>query len=510
MRKARIFPSSGDSSARAVYCIVSRCTRCVLPALAVTALVACQPSSSRDRKDTAQGPPSPAQHSNRPYEVWSSRNGRLIGRLVAARSPIQFGGQTFDSEVYNGQYLAPLLRVRPGDSLKLRVVNRLADISNMHYHGTEVSPRVGMDNIFMHIAAADSFDYALYFPPDHNRGLFWYHPHPHGYSERQVLGGMSGLLVVEGLLEEFYPWLRHVPEQILMLKALIPPGQPDGAPHVKNINGLTQATFTIRPGELQLWRIGNIAADAYFSLRIDGHRFWLLAQDANALPRPLLLDSLYLPPGARAEVLIEGAPPGSYAIRHDSVDTGPQGDPNPAVVLGALVSAGTPVSRSADLQRLRTMAPLSAVAARIDTLKTRVMNRRVFDFSETADGQTFFINGKQFDPNRTDTTVELGAVEEWTLRNLSGEVHTFHIHQTDFLVTEINGAPQPANGLHDTINMPYAMNGQPGVVKIILPFTNPNIVGSFVYHCHILEHEDGGMMQRIQVVPTRAPTTVAR
>ncbi|MGH7555217.1 MAG: multicopper oxidase domain-containing protein [Longimicrobiales bacterium] len=137
-------------------------------------------------------------------ETGSSHQGVLRGRLVAAMSPITFDGQTFTSRVYNGQYLPPLLRVNPGDSLKLRVVNRLTgdDVTNIHYHGTSVSPRPGMDNIYMHIATADSFDFALYFPTDHERGLYWYHPHPHGESEEQVLGGMSGLMVVD---------LNHIP-----------------------------------------------------------------------------------------------------------------------------------------------------------------------------------------------------------------------------------------------------------------------------------------------------------
>lgn len=439
------------------------------------------------------------------FEMISSQAGELATTLTAAKSRVTVAGRTFMSMVYNGAYLPPVLRLVPGDSLKLRLVNDLErdEFTNLHYHGTSVSPLEPSDNIFLQIDPGTDFDYRIHFPSNHDTGLFWYHPHPHGRSEDQVLGGMSGVLVVEGFLERFYPWLRNVPERIIMLKAHEPPGYRDDAPHTKTLNGRTDGTIVVRPGELHFWRIANIAADAYFTLRVDGTRMWLLANDANALRHPQRVDSIFLPPGARAELILEGPPPGRYAIRHLAYDTGPQGDPNPAVRLGTLLSEGVHVDRSADAARLDNPGPdIAAVAEEIDTLATHpITRRRTFVFSETADGDTFFVNGLKFDPDRVDTQVHVGDVEEWTIENTSGEVHAFHIHQTDFLVTEINGVEQPANGLHDTVNLPIARNGRPGVVKIIIPFTDPNIVGKFVYHCHILEHEDGGMMATIEVSP---------
>ena len=115
-------------------------------------------------------------------------------------------------------------------------------------------------------------------------------------------------------------------------------------------------------------------------------------------------------------------------------------------------------------------------------------------FSETGDGDTLFIDGRTFEPSRTDTRVKLGAVEEWTIRNESGELHDFHIHQTHFQVTEVNGVPEPFDGYRDIVNVPVH-----GEVKVIIPFTDPVIVGRFVYHCHLLSHEDKGMMATIEV-----------
>jgi FtsP/CotA-like multicopper oxidase with cupredoxin domain len=133
----------------------------------------------------------------------------------------------------------------------------------------------------------------------------------------------------------------------------------------------------------------------------------------------------------------------------------------------------------------------------------RIVRSRVITFSESADGNSFFINGQQWSPDRDDAVTQIGDVEEWTVRNVTGEHHVFHIHQTDFLVTESNGERIDIGKVMDTVNVPFARNGRPGEVKLIMPFLEDRIVGRFVYHCHILEHEDGGMMANINVQPRR-------
>ena len=107
-----------------------------------------------------------------------------------------------------------------------------------------------------------------------------------------------------------------------------------------------------------------------------------------------------------------------------------------------------------------------------------------------------------FDPNRVDSTIEVGTIEQWTVNNASQELHAFHIHQIDFQVLEINGVPQPFVGRQDSVNVPFQPDdaSPPGQVKLLMDFRNPIIEGRFVYHCHILEHEDGGMMAVAEVV----------
>jgi suppressor of ftsI len=130
----------------------------------------------------------------------------------------------------------------------------------------------------------------------------------------------------------------------------------------------------------------------------------------------------------------------------------------------------------------------------VKDLRGKVTGRRTVVFSETPDGNVEMIDGKTFDPDRIDTRVKLGAVEEWTIRNESDELHDFHIHQGGFQLLEVNGKPQPLDGYYDTVNLPIRSE-----IKIIIPFTDPVTVGKFVYHCHLLAHEDKGMMATIVV-----------
>jgi len=107
--------------------------------------------------------------------------------------------------------------------------------------------------------------------------------------------------------------------------------------------------------------------------------------------------------------------------------------------------------------------------------------------------------------DHVERRAQVGDVEEWTVRNVTGEHHVFHVHQTDFLVTSTNGSRSDMLRVLDTINVPFASNGTPGQVTLIVPLLRDRIAGRFVYHCHILEHEDGGMMANILVQPRSGP-----
>jgi FtsP/CotA-like multicopper oxidase with cupredoxin domain len=172
--------------------------------------------------------------------------------------------------------------------------------------------------------------------------------------------------------------------------------------------------------------------------------------------------------------------------------------------LASVVSSGAPVAGPIPLP---TSFP---VLTDLQTLP--IARQRVVTFADGSENLPFHftIDDKLYDHNRIDTTVTLGDVEEWTVRNTSFELHAFHIHQTYFQVVEVDGVPQPFTGYQDTVTLPIATrrNGQvvPGEVKVIIPFTDPEILGTFVYHCHIAQHSDQGMMANIQVVAPAAPS----
>jgi suppressor of ftsI len=445
-------------------------------------------------------------------EILSSRNGVLQVTLTQAPARVTVAGRSFTSNVFNGQYIPPVLKMQRGDRLELQLVNRIdkADIqidgpqqTNLHYHGMVVPPVAPGDDVFLDVGAGADYDYRWQVPADHAQGTHWYHPHSHGLVEPQILSGMSGMLVIDGLIAQHYTAFSGLVERHLLLKDIVLPGADPDAANTKTINGLLGGTLRLRPGEMQVWNLGNLGADAYFDLAIDGVQMWEINRDGNVLIQPKLLSSVYLPPGARSTVVVVAPLSiGQYPVRTLEVDTGPQGDPNPNVRLAQVVVTGTPQNTAALQARLLEPADNQDTIGTTpaDLLALPITNRRVITFSETEDGNTFFIDGKEYDPSRDDITVTLGAVEEWTLRNVSGERHVFHIHQLDFLVTSINGVAQPPDNLNDVVDLPYASNGVPGEVKVIIPFTDPIMVGRFVFHCHIVGHEDAGMMANLVVL----------
>ncbi len=434
-----------------------------------------------------------------PSEV-SSSGGQLTMDLTISQQENKVGDLHFTSTVYNGDYAAPLLRVRPGDSIHLRLRNLAQhQPSNVHYHGLEVSPKPPGDTIFVQVEPENCYDYTIKIPSDQSTGLYWYHSHMMGLAETQVFNGLSGGLLVEGITEKL-PFLDGIKNRVMILKDVQASADgrvttPDySKPTLRTINGVVRPSMAIRPGETQLWRVGNMGANLLYQLAIDGHEIVEISRDGNIHTKPVRHRATILPPGARTEFLITGGAPGTYTFRTLAVNTGPDGDPTPEDILGSLV-----VSGSQD-----TPVKVPETLAQVPDLRSKALTRtRRIVFSENNDAGQFFINGKMYSPSRDDVVVNLGSTEKWDLVNNSAEVHTFHIHQIDFQVVGRNGRPVDFTGYQDTVDINPGEN-----VQIIIPFTRPSQVGRFVFHCHILEHEDGGMMQNIVVVDPSNPAAV--
>jgi FtsP/CotA-like multicopper oxidase with cupredoxin domain len=430
-----------------------------------------------------------------PSEI-ASQNGVLHAHLTAAEQQIELAGTPVAARVYNGSFVGPTLRLSPGDTLDLQLDDALSEPTNLHYHGTHVSPSGDSDNVLRSVPAGTTADYELDFPPDHAPGTYWYHSHAHHLSEEQVFGGMSGLIVVDGEKDLLPEGLRDIKEIPFALKdfQVGPDGQivhdniDSNAPTTRTVNGAVNPSLSIAPGETQLWRLANIGADIWYDVSLEGHPFYVIAEDANPVWQVWSANDLVLPPGKRFDVLVQGGSPGSYIFRTLDFDQG--GDHYPDTTLATLTVGGTPVTPAA----MPTSLYQQNDPVHGDLSSGKVDNKRTLVFSEDDQNNVFMIDGKQYDPNRVDQTVKLGTMEEWTIRNDTEELHPFHIHINDFQVMSINGAPYQAHSLQDTIPLPIH-----GEVVIRIPFRD--YTGKFVYHCHILNHEDNGMMGIVEVVP---------
>ena len=432
-----------------------------------------------------------------------------------------------DSFYFNGQPDAPTLRLSPGDQLKIAYSNDLPtkpqescaitpcmDMTNLHFHGLEVSPDAPQDDVLdMMAMPGHSLHYTVQIPKDHPPGLYWYHTHPHGESYRQVLDGMSGALVIEGI-ESYVPALAGLPERILVVRGRSIKHDPESADlkqrveltsydcggeseppeEIFTVNGSVRPQIEIAPGERQFWRLVNASADRYLDLQLEGQAFEIVAMDGMPISQhdpnhqTRIADHVLLPPAGRLEAIVTG--PAADTPRRlitRCVDTGPDGDPNPTMALADIVprpaTDSTPkTSKSSHKPDLKT-PDLAA--------EEKVPPRFVVIFTEDKNG--FYINGEKFKSNAAPMVrAKVGTYQHWKIINDTRELHPMHIHQVHFLAYAENNQPIADPLWLDTVNVPYG-----GSVDVIMDFTDPVIKGMSVFHCHLLNHEDKGMMAKI-------------
>ncbi|MER6566877.1 multicopper oxidase family protein [Streptomyces sp. NPDC001093] len=463
--------------------------------LAVGALMSgCTSAPSQSSSMMSSPSPSPSFAEGAPLREPAqlvSHNGLLRADLVVERRRVNLGGHALWALTYNGSYMPPTLRIRPGDKMELAFKNTLGEETNLHVHGLHVSPSGDADNIFLHIHPGETFHYSYQFPKTLRAGTYWYHPHPHHTSAPQVAGGMSGILIVDGLQQYLPANLHHITEHVIALKdfqlqgdAIKTQGLHIGAPTHRTVNGQLNPVIRIRPGETQLWRLANISANIYYKVRLRGQKFHVIAHDGTPVDRIWTADSLLLAAGARFDVLVQGGPAGRTELETLPYQTGPGGNSFPQATLATLVTAG-PSTRPATL-------PTSSFAPTVDLAHEKIAVRRTVVFSENAAGTKFYINGKQFDPNRVDLRAKLNTVEEWTVVNESNEEHSFHVHTNHFQLMSINGRPHQGHGLQDVANV--SAHG-----RLVIRMRFKDYTGKTVLHCHILNHEDRGMMAVLDI-----------
>lgn len=605
------------------------------------------------------------------------------------------GGSWFNADrgycEYDPEYNPPVIVVSPGETMDLTLDNNLPVLSpqqaqelvppvkynleavsqdtNLHYHGFNVSPLLGADDVVVPIHSSntpkiqdnifDSLDvipietkknqelpseytnssgsnygghndfapindYHMMFdlPEGHQKGLFWFHSHQHGSSNRQVRSGMSGGIIVKGIQTAF-PVLQkmNITEEdvdsygkIMLFKDFNNYLGPENSESkFWALNGLKDPAITINSFEDRFWRIGNIGADKYLNLTFvkpgseHNHssdlglpKFLILSRDVsqNYFANLSLTDSILVPPAGRVGLIVVGGEPGeTYELISVDNDNTPQPytpggnldltdvKPNENYdYLASVVMDSGDTSLTTALYRLLKdlKEDFKEACSDSEELLACVLNflepiqelagGEILPNPNTLAGYTecigepndtcvvssssdpddkfefifnrgylnppkkdtvFTMNGELYDGSRINKVVNVGTIQDWKLVNKDTTDHAFHIHQLDFIMTEVtvpkdyvehrgsrdfydnypvtcdnNPATLPdggqgshctlqtdKHGYRDTINLPR--NSE---ITVRIPFLNPFITGVFVYHCHILAHEDSGMMQNIKVV----------
>jgi FtsP/CotA-like multicopper oxidase with cupredoxin domain len=486
---------------------------------------------------------------------------------------------------------SPNLRISPGDLVILHLKNALTDpgssnagalhahmhshagddpctsgimspvSTNLHFHGLTIPPVCHQDDVMKtSVQPGDPpFEYRFRIPMDEPPGLYWYHPHIHGFSKQQLLGGASGALIVEGI-ERAKKAAAGLPERVFIIRDqdLVNPNAPpaksepvvpkfmidrdgdaanNGTGFGKPAKDLsinyvpvpypdyTPAVIEMKPGERQLWRVLNASAITYLNLEVLFHRspqpLGLVAMDGVPMNHDEVAGEsvnqqthIGLPPGARAEFIVTGPAEGETGLLVTrTVDTGPGGENDPNRMLAKIVASPNAPEPRSKLQSLPEPLPPPTQAWLGDVRPVRVrrlyFSEKLIDANDPTSAVEFYLTvegqeAKMFDMSSDTPNIvaEQGTVEDWIIENRSRELHAFHIHQLHFLLLDYAGIQVNEGFLRDTVNVPY-YDGRSLVypsVRLRMDFRDPNTVGTFVYHCHLLEHEDKGMMGSIRVI----------
>lgn len=497
---------------------------------------------------------------------------------------------------------APTLRVSPGDRVVLHLKNELVDLegtpsahaahareavtkskdpcssaimspiaTNLHFHGLTIPPKCHQDEVLhTSIQPGDPpFTYEFQIPADESPGMYWYHPHIHGFAKTELLGGASGAIIVEGT-ERADKAVAGLAERVFVVRdqdLLYPDAPPSkkesavpallldsdgdtvntgtgGGRPAKDLSinfvpvpypEYEPAVIEMKPGEKQLWRVLNASGLTYLNLTLlrDGsaQEVGLISLDGvpmntNGGPADFVYwtTRLGVPPGSRVEFIVSGPAAGTTEMLVTrTVDTGPGGENDPNRALAVLKPVANASESRVKLDAKPQPLPRSNKQWLGDVAPVRVrklyFSEKLQDPNNPASADEFYLTpegetAQMFDMNAKtpNIVVKQGTVEDWIIENRSNEVHAFHIHQLHFLLMESGGGPVDEPYLRDTINVPYHQGNLPDfpAIRVRMDFRDPNIVGTFLYHCHLLDHEDKGMMGSIEVLPADSPRQASK
>jgi len=454
----------------------------------------------------------------------STVSGSFKARLSAELATERFA-EGLDTPIlgYNGMSPGPLIEVSEGDSVEIEFANNIpGEESTIHWHGMPV-PADQDGNPMDAVGSGSTRTYAFDLPKG-SAAPYWYHPHPHGKTAEQVYRGLAGVFVVKSKAD---PVPSEYGDTVLMftdLRLAADGTMPaDTMADLMNgrvgdhvlVNGQKNPSLALKLGEKRRLRLCNATNARYLRLTFENASMAIIGTDGGLLEKSVPVEEILLAPAERVELVVTFENPGAAILRTLDYDRGWMGPGKPEDAGLALITANvseTPAHPIPPLpEKLRSIAPLDAPAVTRRFVFTEKMEMGSGTMSMSSHGMDmgsggmamdaggmkieFFINGVAFDMNRVDVVSKVGDVELWEVVNQSDMDHPFHVHGTQFQVVEHERNGKVAKPAYlswkDTVNV---VQGE--TVRLLLRQDMP---GRRMYHCHILEHEDLGMMGVVDV-----------
>lgn len=409
----------------------------------------------------------------KPADTWAYRDGSVDGSIASTPGP--------------------LLDVPQGAHVIVHFRNELPDATTVHWHGLRVpNASDGTPIAQVPVESGATYDYEF---DANDAGLFWYHPHVAG--DVQIERGLYAPVVVRGGVTPDVAADRVFVLDDVKLEAtgkLSTTTDPldvmmGRQGNVLLVNGQVDATLRANAGSRERWRFVNSANGRYFNLALPGHSFLVIGWDGGVLDAPYSTDTLLIAPGERYDLLVElaDAPGSSVPLQTLYYDRGHNlPDPGPLELFRIEVGSSTGGAPAPLPTTWNQFTPLTVDAA--TPVRTLVLDEKEQGLVEPI----FMINGAQY-PNATPLQAVSGQIEIWELRNDAEMDHPFHLHGTFFQVIDVDGVAPQHGGWKDTVNVPMK-----STVRFAVRYGDP---GRWMFHCHILEHAERGMMGELEVSP---------
>ena len=430
--------------------------------------------------------------------------------LEARPAWVNVNGNLANLLTYNGVYPAPTIRVKKGDTLRVHLKNSLPmmgqnilghdrEMTNLHTHGLHVSTSGNADNMMVMLMSGDTFDYEYNLSLQDSGTINFYHPHIHGSVAEQYWGGMAGALLVEDDVQALAGFETHtlfIKDITLSGGAPEPYTSPMDYMHGKEgntvmVNGQVNPVLSIRPGQVQRWRVVNACNARFLKLSLEGHTLQIIGTEGGLLKNPCPLSSILLSPGERLDILVKANQTAkNYRLLSLAYNRG-GGSMGQQVTLMTLSCKGSRVNDAVP-------SVVNSGAVRINPAVAKT-ERIVLSMGQGKG----YVNGISFTmENYYSVHSHLGTHEVWEIVNQSGMDHPFHQHVNACQVLSVTGGDaayasflMKTPAWKDVVVIPKM-----GSAKILVPVMDYE--GMAMFHCHIVEHEDIGMMGMWHIMDT--------